>query len=218
MASGMMCTHCGAALPHRASACPACGAAPGAPGAARRSRLLWWLAVGAAVAVAGPLLFLAAPALFFRIVAVLGVVMLVVSVVLMLLTFRKAKRVSPLALTISAALSVICMAVYAGFLGRAPGVVATVLSLLAGGAIGVAWSFTTHFERAGDDIRSRGGYGYLLLWAVVLALTQLVTIVTGRAPAAAMVLLMANTGLAVGNSGGLFARYLALRARPGVVP
>ena len=89
------------------------------------------------------------------------------------------------------------------------------LTLLLGAAAGIGWSYTTKLFYAGTDIRSQGTAWYLLVWGATLALNQLIGTFTGHPPAVSLVLLIAGTGLVLGQSGAMLVRFYQLRIRTG---
>jgi hypothetical protein len=150
-------------------------------------------------------------ATFLRVISIGAVVLMVLSVAIMLLTFRKARKISPLMLSISVAISVLCLTIYSLILNVSMSFGLWMLALIAGGALGVAWSITNTLFNDAGTIKARGNIWYLAIWAAVFAINQLVTIVTGRPPFIAIVMLLISTGLVLGNTGGILRRYYHVR-------
>jgi hypothetical protein len=150
-------------------------------------------------------------AMFFRVISIGAVVLMILSVAIMLLTFRKARKISPLMLSISVAISVLCLTVYSLILNVSMSIGLWLLALIAGGALGFAWSITNTLFNDAGTIKARGNIWYLAIWAGVFAINQLVTIITGRPPFIAIVMLLISTGLVLGNTGGILRRYYRVR-------
>ncbi len=119
-------------------------------------------------------------ATFLRVISIGAVVLMVLSVAIMLLTFRKARKISPLMLSISVAISVLCLTIYLLILNVSMSFGLWLLALIAGGALGVAWSITNTLFNDAGTIKDRGNIWYLAIWAAVFAFNLLVTIITGR--------------------------------------
>jgi hypothetical protein len=182
---------------------------------------LHWTGLALSVGVAGLALFALDPTgrLVVRAVGLAGTALFILSIITMLLTFRNAKRLSPLALAFSALVS---MATTLGFyfLAGAPAAVLTLcLATLAGLLIGVGWSMTSLLFidpalSAAAGVRARGDLWFLAVWAATLMLPQLVAHAGARTPEMLTILSFVGMGLAVGNSGGLmFRTWAALRGR-----
>lgn len=176
-------------------------------------RWLQWL-VTAFLALMGAVVLLIidpSAALLLRTVGLLATILFVVSVLVMLLTFRKARRLSPWMLAMSAAVSIVCTSVFFALTGTpaSAGVVAT--AIVAGLLVGVGWSLTNLLFVDGGDVRSRGNLWFLAVWGATLALPQLAGLAGGRTPYAVAVMSFVGMGLAVGNSFGLIARWRTAR-------
>jgi hypothetical protein len=166
-----------------------------------------------AIVLVGFLLWLVSAPLFYVLVSIIGIVLVLLSALVMVVTFRKAKSVSPQSLGISIGVSVAVALLYAALAKGSAGGGILVLSLICGTLVGAGWGLTnTMFVEAGT-IRSRGNAWYLLVWAVLFAFTQALALITGRPPAVAMILLFTGTGLVIGNSGLSLARYYKLKFR-----
>lgn len=152
-------------------------------------------------------------ATFFRVISIGAVVLMVLSVGIMLLTFRKARKISPLMLSISVAISVLCLTIYSLILNVSISIGLWLLALIAGGALGFAWSITNTLFNDAGTIKARGNIWYLAIWAAVFAINQLVTITTGRPPFIAILMLLISTGLVLGNTGGILRRYFLVLGR-----
>ncbi|WP_170263727.1 hypothetical protein [Blastochloris sulfoviridis] len=100
-------------------------------------------------------------ALLFRVVGVIGTTLFVLSIAIMLLTFRKARRLSPWMLVLSGAISVVATSVFFALTGTPlPGAV-MMLAIVAGALIGIGWSLTNLLFVDGETVRARGNAWYL---------------------------------------------------------
>ena len=142
---------------------------------------------------------------FFRLLSIAGVGLLLASVATMLLTFRQAKSVDgvPLLLSALAGLlgTVISLALSHAAVSGLSGV-----GFVAGLVMGGAWSMTTLLYVDGEHVRARGTLWSLAVWGLTFSFGQIVSIVTGRAPAAIIVASLVALGVMLGNSAGLFLR------------
>ena len=165
----------------------------------------FWVAI-TAIAVTGAILFFISRPLFFRVIAIIGIVMLISSALIMVLTFRKARRVSILALLISITVSLVSFLVYQAILPvKAHGLVMFV-AMLAGCLLGTAWAQTPELFIEKGAVKMRGNLWYLAVWALIFSITQITALVAGRPPRLALLLLCLGTGLALGNGGSMALR------------
>ena len=178
------------------------------------SRWLRWLLMAVAVLAVAFVLLVFDPsgALLFRVVGIVGMAMFALSVVMMLLTFRKARRLSPWSLAIGAIVSVLCTWIFFALAGAPLSAAAIGLGVAAGAMVGVGWSLTNLLFIDGETIRARGNIWFLAVWALTLLMTQAATLAGGQTPYAVALVSFLGMGLAVGNSLGLLARYVRARA------
>ena len=178
------------------------------------SRWLRWLLIAVAVLVAAFTLLVLDPsgALLFRVVGIVGMALFALSVVTMLLTFRKARKLSPWSLAIGATVSVLCTWIFFALAGAPLSAVAIGLAVAAGAMVGVGWSLTNLLFIDGEAVRARGNIWFLAVWALSLLMTQAATLAGGQTPYAVALVSFLGMGLAVGNSLGLLARYVRARA------
>lgn len=163
--------------------------------------------IAALAALAIVSLFFAHPLqTFFRLISIAGTAMLILSVVMMVLTFRKAKTIEPVALLLALAISVVGTLFSLWFGGRLPATSMLLAAALAGSLIGVGWSLTTLLFIDNTEIRGRGTAWYLVIWGLTFAMNQIGAIVFGHVPSAMTLLMLASTGLTVGNTLGLVVR------------
>ncbi|QWG25278.1 hypothetical protein KMZ93_10560 [Bradyrhizobium sediminis] len=170
--------------------------------------LLGGLAILAAVSA----LFANPLQVFFRLIAVASMAMLILSIVTMVLTFRKAKAIEPVALLLSLAVSVIGTLVSLWFGGRPPPLSISLAACLAGALIGVGWSLTTLLFIDNNQIRGRGTAWHLVIWGLTFAINQIGAVVFGHTPSAMTLLMLAGAGLTVGNTLGLLVRVRRVAA------
>ncbi|WP_315784265.1 hypothetical protein [Bradyrhizobium sp. SZCCHNPS1003] len=178
------------------------------------SRWLRWLLMAVAVLAAALVLLVIDPsgALLFRVVGIVGMALFALSVVTMLLTFRKARKLSPWSLAIGAIVSVLCTWIFFALAGAPLSAAAILLAVAAGAMVGVGWSLTNLLFIDGEAIRARGNIWFLAVWALSLLMTQAATLAGGQTPYAVALVSFLGMGLAVGNSLGLLARYVRARA------
>jgi hypothetical protein len=143
---------------------------------------------------------------FFTLLSVAGTAMMLLSVVSMLLTFRRAKTLAPLALLMSLGVSLFSTLLSLWLAADLPPAGLLVLGLIVGGAAGVGWSFTTLLYIEGDHVCGRGTVWSLLVWAVSFAANQIVTSMSEQGGGAAAVMMVVSAGLAAGNTIGLLFR------------
>lgn len=177
------------------------------------SRWLRWLLIAVAVLAAASVLLVIDPsgALLFRVVGIAGMALFALSVVTMLLTFRKARKLSPWSLAIGATVSVLCTWIFFALAGAPVSAAAIGLAVAAGAMVGVGWSLTNLLFIDGETIRARGNIWFLAVWALSLLMTQAATLAGGQTPYAVALVSFLGMGLAVGNSLGLLARYARAR-------
>ena len=177
------------------------------------SRWLRWVLIGAGVLAAAFALLVVAPsaALLFRVVGLIGMALFALSIVTMLLTFRKARKISAWSLAIGAVVSVFCTWIFFALAGAPLSAAAIVLAIAAGAMVGVGWSLTNLLFIDGNTVRARGNAWFLAVWALSLMMTQAAALAGGRTPYAVALVSFLGMGLAVGNSMGLLARYFRAR-------
>lgn len=190
--------------------CPACGTAVGDSGTQRPPRRKnlskRWIIAGPALVLC--LVVMAVDfKLFLRLVAIGGTVLFMLFIVVMLLTFKKAKSLSPASLVISILLSLVTFWVYSLFLGVPVSGPVQCIGLLSGVLIGVGWALITPVKNHNGIVKREGNAWYLAVWGVVFAINQLASILTGRPPRIGMVLLLLGTGIVLGTSSSLIAMF-----------
>lgn len=148
-----------------------------------------------------------------KILSIAGMILLVFSVLIMLLTYRKAKKISPLSLLISILISLICLVVYTELLHvRIPPIIWAV-AFVAGGLVGTGWALTNRLVHSQGLIKSQGNIWYLAVWVLVFVCNQLIILLTGRPMRVAMIMLLVSTGLVFGNGGSMLVRFYRLRSK-----
>jgi hypothetical protein len=103
------------------------------------SRWLRWVLIGVAVLIAAFVLLVidSSGALLFRVVGLIGMALFALSVVTMLLTFRKARKLSPWSLVIGAVVSVACTLIFFTLASVPLPITAILLAACAGAMVGV---------------------------------------------------------------------------------
>lgn len=154
---------------------------------------------------------------FFRLISIGGTAMLILSVAMMVLTFRKAKTIEPVALLLALAISVVGT-LFSLWFGRLPTTSMLLAAVVAGSLIGVGWSLTTLLFIDNTEIRGRGTAWYLVIWGLTFAMNQIGALVFGHVPAAMTLLMLASAGLTAGNTLGLVIRVQRVAAFVSGVP
>ena len=177
------------------------------------SRWLRWVLIGVAVLIAAFVLLVidSSGALLFRVVGLIGMALFALSVVTMLLTFRKARKLSPWSLVIGAVVSVACTLIFFTLASVPLPITAILLAACAGAMVGVGWSLTNLLFIDAGMVRARGNIWFLAVWALTLLMTQGASLAGGKTPYAVALVSFLGMGLAVGNSLGLLARYARAR-------
>lgn len=151
-------------------------------------------------------------ATFFRLLSYAGTAMMLLSVAGMLLTFRQARQLEPVALLVSLAVSLLSTLLSLAFVTTLPPGLLLLGGFLAGGLAGGLWARTTLLFVDGAEVRGRGTLWSLAIWAASFALSQLVTATAGTAGVASTLMMMVSAGLAAGNALGLVLRVRRVRA------
>jgi len=216
------CQKCGALLKLDDRFCKACGTSIAQtkepkPVSTVIQRLSWkiWAGLGVLVLllIAMATLMIIDMRLFFKVASLFGIFLLLFSVVIMLLTFRKAKKISPISLTIAIVTSLVCLIVYSYLLNVKVSAGILMLTMLCGVMIGVGWSLASSLFLEKGIIKYKGNVWHLAVWGMIFILNQLVTIITGRPPQIAILMLIASTGLVMGNSGSTLARFYHVKKK-----
>lgn len=149
---------------------------------------------------------------FLRLLSYAGTAMMLVSVAAMLLTFRQARTLEPVALLLSLAVSLVSTLLGLALAAMLPPGLLLLGGFAAGGGAGALWARTTLLFVEGDTVRGRGTLWSLAIWAASFALSQVVTATAGTSGTASAVVMMASAGLAAGNTLALALRVRRLRA------
>ena len=217
-----ICQRCGATLKPNDRFCRACGttvaeARETNPAPTVKRRLSWkiWAGLGVLVLllITMATLMIIDMRLFFKVASLFGIFLLLFSVAIMLLTFRKAKKVSPISLSIAIVTSLVCLVIYSYLLNVKISAGILMFTMLCGGMIGVGWSLASTISLEKGIVKYKGNIWHLAVWGMVFILNQLVTIITGRPPQIAILMLIASTGLVMGNSGSTLARFYHVRKK-----
>jgi hypothetical protein len=212
------CSKCGTPANQGARFCPACGTPitggpPPLPVKQAKTTGNWKIAgIVVLACLAGLLLMAVNFKLFLRLMAIGGTALFMLSIAVMFLTFRNSRRISPAGLAISMATSLITLFVYSFFLGFHLASLMKILAMLCGTTIGVGWALTTPARLNNGIVERTGNFWYLVVWAVIFVINQLITILTGKPPHIAMILLMFGTGTVIGNSITLITMFYKIKA------
>ena len=151
--------------------------------------------------------------LLLRLVAIAATFVFLAATGLMLLTFRRARRVTTASLLVPVLVSAAILVLYCVFLRASPSAGWLATALVAGAALGAIWARSHTLFRARDGgVRSQASLWYLAVWAAVLALNQLVVLAAGHASTVLVGLLVFSTGIAAGNGLALLRRVRILKA------
>ena len=172
------------------------------------------LVLGLVVLAALSLLSSAPLEAFFRLLSYAATAMMLVSVAAMLLTFRQARRLEPVALLLSLAVSLLSTLLSLALAAMFPPGLLLLGGFAAGLVAGGLWARTTLLFVDGDTVRGRGTIWSLAIWAASFALSQLVTVTAGTSGLAGALMMMGSAGLAAGNAVGLALRVHRVRATP----
>ena len=172
------------------------------------------LVLGLVVLAALSLLSSAPLEAFFRLLSYAATAMMLVSVAAMLLTFRQARRLEPVALLLSLAVSLLSTLLSLALAATIPPGLLLLGGFAAGLVAGGLWARTTLLFVDGDTVRGRGTIWSLAIWAASFALSQLVTVTAGTSGLAGALMMMGSAGLAAGNAVGLALRVRRVRATP----
>ena len=175
--------------------------------------LLRWIIIGGSLLIGALILLLidGSGKLLFRIAGLIGIVLFAVSVIVMLLTFRKAKRLSPWMLALTALISVVCTLFFFWMTGSPVSKLIAAIAACIGFAIGIGWSLSNLLFVDREIIQIRGTLWSLVIWALSIAIPQLFAILGYRTPYSAALFSFFGMGLTVGNSLGLIKRYVNAR-------
>lgn len=149
--------------------------------------------------------------IFLKLLSIIMLILSILSSILLILTFRKPRKVSVPALFITAAIGLLTLAVLSAIAGYAPEAWVWVVMILAGAGVGVLQARTTRLYREDDRIMTRNSLWYIVVWATLLALNQLIIIVTNNPPAVTMALLIMGTAVVWGTSGDILRRYYKMK-------
>ena len=151
-------------------------------------------------------------ATFFRLLSYAGTAMMLLSVASMLLTFRQARALEPVALLEALAVSLLSTLMSLALSATLPPGLLLLAGFAGGGIAGVLWARTTLLFVEGTTVRGRDTLWSLAIWAASFALSQVVTATAGTSGTASAVMMMASAGLAAGNALALSLRVRRVRA------
>ena len=178
-----------------------------------RRSLSRWLVLGASLLAGASMLLLIdrSGKLLFRVVGLMGTVMFAFSILAMLLTFRKARRLSPWMLSLTAMISMACTLFFFSLTGSPLSGAAAAIAAAVGFVVGIGWSLSNLLFVDRELIQVHGTLWSLAIWAFSIAIPQLFGILGQRTPLSAALFSFFGMGLTVGNSLGLVRRYVSAR-------
>lgn len=178
-------------------------------------RRLNFIALLSGGGLSGLVLWMFSPRLLFSLLNLLGIVVLVLGALAMVVTLRKAKAVEPLTLGISPCMGMLAAVVVSILMPASPGGFAGILAFVFGGMIGAGWAMTNDLFYEDGRVCSCGNAWHLLVWALMLALNQGISLLAGRTPSAGFLLAWCGAGLLAGQSVITFLRYQRLSSTHG---
>ncbi|MCX8117440.1 MAG: hypothetical protein N3G78_05875 [Desulfobacterota bacterium] len=149
--------------------------------------------------------------IFLKIVSILFLILFVLGVVLMLLTWRKAKFVKPKWILFGQVVAVVALLVFTALSRNPLGFWGWLLIFLVGIGGGYFYGRTVKVKRSEQGIMMNYTLPYVITWAVLLFLTQFLTISTGRVPIVVLGLSVLNTGLNLAMNGQVVRNYVRLK-------
>lgn len=167
-----------------------------------------------ATGVLALVLYVVSPTLLAGLLGLAGTALLVLSVAVMLLTWRRARRVTAWSQIVPVLVSVVTVAIFVATVPSRTEPVVLLASAAFGVLAGGVWALTDRLSTEGGRVLGTGTPWHLVVWAGVLVVNQAVALVGGRGPAVTMTLLFLSLGLVVGRSGVTLARSAFLRPAP----
>jgi uncharacterized protein with PQ loop repeat len=149
--------------------------------------------------------------IILKFVSVIMLIFSILSSLLLILTFRKPRKVSVPSLFITSAIGLITFVVLAAFAKYDPEPWVWIVMGLAGIGIGLLQARTTRLYLEESRVMSRNSVWYIVVWAALLALNQLITIITNHPPDIAMAMLIMGTAVVWGTSGDIVRRYFKMK-------
>jgi hypothetical protein len=143
---------------------------------------------------------------FFWLLSYVGIVLTLVSVAVMLVTFRMARSIVPLALGVSATLGVATSALSLWLTSGYPTWTIVGISFGFGIVLGLFRSTRQMLFIDGDRVRARGTIWSLLLWGVVFSLNHAAAGIVGFMPTYGGIVLVFSAGVTAGENIGLIVR------------
>ena len=143
----------------------------------------------------------------FKIVGVVMLILTVLSAILLVLTFSKPRKVSIPSLLIMIAIGLVTFIVFASLTNYQPQPWIWYVMGITGIGAGIVQARTTRIYIEHNQVMSRNSVWYLVVWSSLLAINQLIIIVTNRPPDIAMALLIMGTTVIWGTNGDIIRRY-----------
>lgn len=150
-------------------------------------------------------------ALFLKFISLLFMGLFIFGVAIMLLTWRKAKFVKPKWIIFGQVVAFLSIAIFS-ILARNPiGGLGWLILVVVGLAAGVVYANTVKVQQTARGIMMNYTLPYIITWATLLAITQFVTITSGRVPLITLGLAILNMGLNLGLNGRIVWLYQKIK-------
>ena len=150
-------------------------------------------------------------AVFLKIVSYLFLALFVLGVVLMLLTWRKEKFVKPKWILFGQIIALIALVVFTALSHNPLGKWIWLLIFAAGLAGGYFYGRAVKVKKSERGIMMTYTLPFVITWGLLLAITQFLTISTGRVPVIVLGLCVLNTGLNLAMNASVINNYTRLK-------
>jgi len=150
-------------------------------------------------------------AIFLKIISYIFLALFVFGVVLMLLTWRKAKFIKPKWILFGQVVALGALLIFTALARNPLGKWLWIVIFAAGLVGGYFYGRTVKVKKSERGIMMNYTLPYVITWAVLLFLTQFLTIATGRVPVIVLALSVLNTGLNLTMNGHVVKDYLRVK-------
>ncbi|HQL00854.1 MAG TPA: hypothetical protein PK090_08775 [Smithellaceae bacterium] len=150
-------------------------------------------------------------AVFLKILSYLFLALFVLGVVLMLLTWRKEKFVKPKWILFGQIIALAALIVFTALSHNPLGKWIWLLIFAAGLAGGYFYGRAVKVKKSERGIMMTYTLPFVITWGLLLALTQFLTISTGRVPVIVLGLCVLNTGLNLAMNASVIHHYSRLK-------
>jgi hypothetical protein len=146
---------------------------------------------------------------FFYALQILSIGMMFLSALVVIRNFKKPKKASIIGLSVMIISALISFMVFtAGQNFRPMHMDSVPVGFVCGLALGFFWSFTNGFVYENKKVKTKGNAWYIMIWALVFCLTQLIPLITGRPPDIMAPVMAGSMGMMVTNNGMLIFRIV----------